>query len=213
MMKFENVPIQLVDAPPVTPEHFEHGMATLLRNSNVVVMVADLEADDPVRPIEDILAQLEKHELALSPPAPSSEPGTKITLWIANKADCAAAEENLELLREFLPRPWLTVSVTTGIGMDEFARRAFEALEVIRIYTKPPGKKPDLDDPHILKRGATVLDAATAVHREFAHKLRFVRLWRECTRGGEALPSGIKVDRDYVLIDEDIIELNLERTV
>jgi ribosome-interacting GTPase 1 len=212
MMKFENVPIQLVDAPPVTTEHFEPGMVTLLRNSNVVVVVADLEAGDPVGPIEAILEQLEKHRLSLSPPAPPSEPGAKVTLWIANKSDCSVAEENLEILREFLPRSWLNLSATTGVGLDEFAKVAFEALDVIRIYTKPPGKTPDLDDPHILKKGATVLDAATAVHREFAQKLRFVRLWRESTDGEKSPPSGIKVDRDYVLHDEDIIELHVERS-
>jgi ribosome-interacting GTPase 1 len=213
MMKFENVPIQLVDAPPVTTEHFEPGMVTLLRNSNVVVVVANLEADDPVGPIEAILEQLEKNRLFLAPPAHRSEPGAKATLWLANKSDCAVADENLELLREFLPRPWLVLSANTGDGLDEFARRAFEALDVIRIYTKPPGKKPDLEDPHILKRGATVLDAATAVHREFADKLRFVRLWRESSSGENTPPSGIKVDRDYVLMDEDIIELHVERSV
>ena len=58
-----------------------------------------------------------------------------------------------------------------------------------------------------------LLDAATAVHREFADKLRFVRLWRQGSAGEKAPPSGIKVDRDYVLIDEDIIELHVERSI
>jgi ribosome-interacting GTPase 1 len=213
MMKFENVPIQLVDAPPVTTEHFEHGMLTLMRNTNVVVVTADLGAGDPVSPIQDILSLLENQRLVLSPHAASSDADTKTTLWLANKSDDPAAEENLEFLEEFLPRPWLCVSAARETGLDEFAKRAFEALDVIRIYTKPPGKKADLEDPHILKKGATVLDAATAVHREFADKLRFVRLWRECKGGGKAPPSGIKVDRDFVLVDEDIIELNLERSV
>jgi ribosome-interacting GTPase 1 len=213
MMKFENVPIQLVDAPPMTTEHFEHGMLTLLRNASVVVVLADLGAVDPVGPIQDILTQLEKHQLSLSPPAHPSDPGAKTALWIANKADHANAEENLEILREFLPRPWLCVSTATGTRMDELAERAFEALDVIRVYTKPPGKKPDLEDPHILKRGATVLDAATAVHRELAEKLRFVRLWRQSAGDAKAPPSGIKVDRDFVLFDEDVIELNVERSV
>jgi ribosome-interacting GTPase 1 len=212
MMKFENVPIQLVDTPPVTSEVFEPGMATLLRNTNVVVVVADLDAEDPVGPIEAILDQLDQHELSLSPPAPSSEPRVKRTLWTANKSDSSAAKENLELLQEFLPRPWMDLSAATGKGTGDFARRAFEALEVIRIYTKPPGKKPDFDEPTILKKGATVLDAAAAVHREFAHRLRFVRLWREGSDEEKAPPSGIKVDRDYVLEDEDVIELHVERT-
>jgi ribosome-interacting GTPase 1 len=187
-------------------------MLTLLRNTNVVVVTADLGAGDPVGPVQDIVSLLEKHRLVLSPPASSPDADMKVTIWMANKMDDPAAEENLEFLQEFLPRPWLCVSAAADTGWDEFARRAFEALNVVRVYTKPPGKKADLEDPHILKRGATVLDAATAVHREFAHKIRFVRLWRADKGSGKAPPSGIKVDRDFVLVDEDVIELNLERS-
>ena len=61
-------------------------------------------------------------------------------------------------------------------------------------------------------RLGSIADAAAAVHREFAQKLRFVRLWREGTDGEKSPPSGIKVDRDYVLVDEDIIELHVERS-
>jgi ribosome-interacting GTPase 1 len=134
-------------------------------------------------------------------------------LWVANKSDCSAARDNFELLQEFLPRPWLALSAQTGEGTAEFARQAFEALEVIRIYTKPPGKKPDFEEPTILKKNATVLDAVTAVHREFVSRLRYVRLWREGSDGEKAPPSGIKVDRDYLLADGDIIEVHIERSV
>jgi ribosome-interacting GTPase 1 len=213
IMKFEDVPIQLVDAPPVSDEYMEPGMTTLLRSANVVVVLADLEAADPVSPIEAVLRQMERLRLCLSPPTPQDAPNSKRTLWLANKSDCSVAKENLELLEEFCSRPWLALSATTGEGTEEFAYRAFEALEVLRIYTKPPGKPADLEDPTLLKRGATVLDAVRAVHREFIDRLRFVRLWRGAAADekGKTLPSGIKVERDFVLLDKDILEIHVER--
>jgi ribosome-interacting GTPase 1 len=207
MMRFENVLIQLVDTPPVTRDYLEPGMGTLLRSANLIVLVADLGADDPIAPLEGALSQLETLGLCVSASLSSSEAEVKRALWMANKSDCPTAAENLEILGEFLPRPWIVLSAKTGEGTGHLPRRAFEALEVIRIYTKPPGKSADMDEPTVLGRGATVLDAATAVHRDFAHRLRFVRLWREDR------PSGIKVDRDHVLTDGDIIEFHVERSV
>ncbi len=214
MMKFENVLIQLVDAPPVTVDYLEMGMMTLLRSTNVVAIVADLDAEDPVGPLEGSLGRLEKIQLGLAPPRSLSEPGTKRALWVANKSDSPTAVENLELLHEFIPRPWIVLSVKTGEGTEDFARQLFEALDVIRIYTKPPGKNADLSEPTILKTGARVLDAASAVHREFTDRLRFVRLWREkgAGHGVTSPPSGIKVERDHVLADGDIIEFHIERS-
>jgi ribosome-interacting GTPase 1 len=214
MMKFEDVPIQLVDTPPVTLEYFESGMTSLLRLSNGIVVVADLGAEDPVGPIEDVIVQLEKHHLKLAPPNSSDEPDAKPAIWLANKYDTEVAEENMELLQEFIPRPWIHSSARNGSGTDLFAKRAFEVLGVLRIYTKPPGKKPDFGDPTILKRGATVLDAVTAVHREFVDRLRFVRLWRSEGPGvDKALPGGIKVERDFVLLDKDVVEIHVERSL
>jgi uncharacterized protein len=55
---------------------------------------------------------------------------------------------------------------------------SFEALKLVRFYSKPPGKKADLEVPYVLRRGSTVEDAAAHVHRDFAEHLRYARLFR-----------------------------------
>jgi ribosome-interacting GTPase 1 len=75
-------------------------------------------------------------------------------------------------------------------------------LNLVRVYSKKPGGKPDLQLPYILKRGATVLDAAAVVHKDFAAGLRFARLWRR----GES--DGRMAGRDDALEDGDILELH-----
>ena len=46
-------------------------------------------------------------------------------------------------------------------------------------------------------------DAATDVHKDFARKMKFARIW------GSGKHEGIMIKRDHVLQDGDIIELHL----
>ena len=60
-----------------------------------------------------------------------------------------------------------------------------------------------MESPFILEVGSTVLDAAAAVHKDFAESLKAARLW------GSGKFDGQQVQRDYVLHDGDILELRL----
>jgi ribosome-interacting GTPase 1 len=70
------------------------------------------------------------------------------------------------------------------------------------VYSKPPGRKPDTSTPFILKRGATVLEAAEAIHKDFVARLKYARLW------GRDEYQGQMVGRDHVLEDGDVLELH-----
>jgi ribosome-interacting GTPase 1 len=79
----------------------------------------------------------------------------------------------------------------------------FEALGIIRLYSKLPGKKPDLEVPFILDKGSTVIEAAERIHRDFLTKLRYAKLWRDGSL------NGMMVSKDFALEDKDIIELHV----
>ena len=96
----------------------------------------------------------------------------------------------------------LPVSAEQDVNLVELRKTMFEMLRLVRVYSKKPGKKPDLQVPYILKRGTTVLDAAAVVHKDFAEGLRFARLWRK------GAIEGLMVGRDGVLEDGDILELH-----
>jgi hypothetical protein len=119
--------------------------------------------------------------------------------------DKPGAADNLEILRALIEAPWpiLAVSPVDGQGLEGLARRTFEALDVIRIYTKEPGKPPDRVRPFTLPRGATVADLAETIHRELAQGLKFARLW------GEGVFDGQQVQRDHVLQEGNVVELHL----
>ena len=79
----------------------------------------------------------------------------------------------------------------------------YDFLNVVRVYTKAPGKKPDLTDPYVVARGSTVLDVAQKVHRDFVENLKYARIW------GEGKADGIMVPRDFVIDEGDILELHV----
>lgn len=99
--------------------------------------------------------------------------------------------------------PLLPVSATTGRNLECLKQVVFERLDVIRVYSKAPGKEPDLDAPFVLERGSTVEDLAGKVHQDFLQNLKTARVW------GSAAYDGQMVGRDYVLHDGDVVELRM----
>jgi ribosome-interacting GTPase 1 len=125
---------------------------------------------------------------------------------LANKNDDENSDENVEIFRALLEDDWplLPVSATTGRNLERLRRVVFERLEIIRVYSKAPGREPDLSAPFILKQGSTVEEFAGKVHQDFFHKLKSARVW-----GSAAVYDGQMVRRDHVLHDGDVVELRI----
>jgi ribosome-interacting GTPase 1 len=87
--------------------------------------------------------------------------------------------------------------------LEELRLKIYQTLEILRVYTKTPGQKPDFADPIILRKGSTMEDAATEVHKDFRSRLKFARVW------GSGKHDGIMAKRDHILQDGDVIELHL----
>jgi ribosome-interacting GTPase 1 len=86
--------------------------------------------------------------------------------------------------------------------VEQFGRKIFDLLGIIRIYAKPPGKPADMTDPFTLPAGSTVTDLAQAIHRQLAENLKSARIW------GTGVYDGQNVQRTHVLNDKDIVELH-----
>ena len=211
MMPFENTQIQLVDAPAVSETFTESWMPNLVRQADVVLLVSDAGADaclENVAAAIDILAERKVELIRVEGPRVR---GTKIarmpTLVVANKAEAPEGAERIEILEEFFGDrfgPGDRVSAVTGQGLDPLKKKLFHALFVIRVSSKIPGKDPDTDRPFVLAQGATVADFAREVHADFAHNLKYARLW-----GGDCKFDGQRVQRDHVLSDGDVVELHM----
>ncbi|MCS7112113.1 MAG: TGS domain-containing protein [Ignisphaera sp.] len=131
----------------------------------------------------------------------------KPTIVILNKIDLLESQDFLDEFRRSLPNeiPLIATSALSGTGLGSVGYTLFQTLRVIRIYTKPPTGKPSLK-PLILRKGATVLDVAKAIHREFVEKFSYARIW-----GPSAKYPGQKVGLDHIVEDKDTVEINIKR--
>jgi ribosome-interacting GTPase 1 len=219
MMIYEDVQIQLIDTPPLTDDS-PPWLFHIIRTADSSVWIIDVSADDLLEATEICIRRLKDANLFTSldnsiqkenntmdtsaNEKEQSEVLVRPMIIIANKSDEANALFGVEIIKELLPdTALLSVSTKTFNGLEELKIKIFESLEVIRVYTKPQGKQPDLTDPVIMKKGGTVLDAAKTLHKEFAAKLKYARLWDNNVHNGQM------VEKHYVLKDKDIIEFHV----
>jgi len=207
MMAFEDISIQLIDLPPVTPDYTESWVYSLIRSCDLALVVLDAsDGELLVDEYEELVDQLCERNIQLVTDRPEEsddrlrEIPTRIVLA---KSDLAG--EDIEAVAKRLPLPTIKVSSATSDGLDALRRTVFRGLDVIRVYTKLPGQKPDMTEPYTLSAGSQAIDAVNAIHREFADRLKYVRIWGSGRFDGQQVPS------DHVLEDGDIIEVHLRK--
>lgn len=209
MMFHHGIPVQLVDTPALDPNVTERWISGLIRNADMVALIFDLARDDLIEQWETAHAVLE--DLRILPIEPDGEKAILDDGWahipaiyLGNKCAMQEAEERLAILSELIEDlPEIhPVSARTGSGLEDFKERIKNSMGLIRVFSKPPGKGPDLSQPFVLRKGAKVTELATMVHKDLAKKMKFARVW------GELVYDGQRVAMDYELIDGDVVELN-----
>lgn len=208
MMNFEDIKIQLIDTPPLAPQTMQWWLPPMLRQADALLVMVDLSRD-PLVQLGEIKSHLEKMRIAIDDSVTNTE--EDIVFWhkdamiVANKTDTDNNSHNYRLLLDNIEGrlPVVAISATQGTGLDKLRLEIYRMLDIIRVYTKAPGQKADTSDPIVIPRGSTLLDAAAAIHKDFAAGLKFARIW------GSGKHDGIMARRDHVLEDGDIIELHL----
>jgi len=218
MMPFENIQIQLVDMPPLAREFYRPWMGSILRHADLVLLVVDLSSDDLLEEVDAVVQLLADSRICLQGKLPVDRAGMEAasaccrTLLLANKLDAVQAGEGLQILRELYEPQYdiIPASAVSGEGLETVRSTVFEKLELVRVHTKIPGKKVDMSTPpFVLKRGSTVLDVAKAVHREFAHTLKYARVWSSEHSQHPRKNDGQMVERTHAMEDGDILELHV----
>ncbi|KAG1892581.1 P-loop containing nucleoside triphosphate hydrolase protein [Suillus subluteus] len=122
-------------------------------------------------------------------------------LYVLNKIDAISIEE-LDLLYK-IPHS-VPVSSKEWLNIDELSEKMWDALELVRVYTKPRGQSPDYSAPVVLRRGrCSVEDFCNAIHKEIAKQMKYAVVW-----GASAKHSrGQKVGLDHILEDEDVVHI------
>jgi len=208
MMTFETVQIQLIDTPPISPESYENYLSGLIRNADVVILVADLESKTMLEDLKFVVDKLDERRILLKPEV-SERPedpryAYKKTIICAHKEyedeDGAKRAKLKEVFPDFA---MVATSIIDDDSLESFKKAIYGGLNIIRVYTKPIGHDPDYKDPIILRIGGTVEEAAMTLHKDFAQKMKYAKIW------GKGKFEGQRVQKDFVLSDGDILEFHV----
>jgi ribosome-interacting GTPase 1 len=209
MVPYEDIQIQLIDTPPVTAEHVPTGSSGLWHSADALIVVADLASDAVLEDAETCLNHLTERNIELvdGPRTLPEEPGGTLRvagLMLANKIDVPGADDRLDMLRELFGQRVRIEPLSTREPerMARLPELLFSLVHVVRVYAKPPGRKPDLNEPFVLPAGSDVHELARKVYRGLEDRVKSARLW------GHGVADGQNVHLDHVLYDKDIVELH-----
>ena len=209
MMDWEDARVQLVDTPPITADFLEPYIGSLIRGADATLLLVDLADDDGPFAAEAVIEKLTAVKTVLTGEPPAEPQDLSIhyarTILGANKCDAPGANDRLEIVREmFAARvPIHVFSAERGTGLEELRTALYKFLNVIRVYTKEPGKPVDKNAPFTVPIGSTVLEFAGRVHKDFTAGLKNARIW------GTGVFDGQPVGREHVLHDKDVVELHM----
>ena len=210
MMPYEDIKIQLVDLPALSSQYIENWVSSMIRISDMMIIVLDISRDDVLEQMETTLSILEGFKIKCQG-ITEQVPEDNIhwvclkTVVVANKADLAGAADNFKIFEEFYQDLYeiIPVSALNHTNLDSLRRAIVDRLEIIRVYSKRPGHEPEMDHPFTFYKGDTLMDFARAIHKDFAKNLKFARVW------GKDVFNGQRINKDYLLQDKDIIELHI----
>jgi len=189
MMPYENILIQLVDTPPLSPEFSPPWLKEILKAADILLAVFDLSKEDVAKDIEDFKEILDNWKFL-----------EKKIIFLGNKIDLEKANENLKNVRA--QNKVTPISCLKKIGLEELKKEIFDSLQIIRVYTKTRNK-PELDfsHPFILKKGGKLITLASQIRQDFLSAFKYAKLYKKNTKKPKI------VGKDYILQDGDIIEI------
>jgi ribosome-interacting GTPase 1 len=131
--------------------------------------------------------------------------GYKPTVVVANKVDLPDAQRNSQrLLEEIGSRiPVLVTSCHTRLGLSDLGKRLFQALDLVRVYTKEPNATRPSPEPFIIRKGTTVGELSRQIHSVLFRQFKYARVW-----GRSVSYDGERVGIAHILSDGDVVQIH-----
>ena len=208
MMPWEDANVQLIDTPPLSAAHLEPYVLNMVRAADAAALCFNGSSDDAPEETAEVLTELANRKTLLAGESGFFEEDFSVvkvkTILVVTRADDPGCEIRLDLFRELLeiPFPIQRVEFDREDSREALRNCFYEALDVIRVYTKAPARPADYKDPFTIPRGGTVEDLAYKVHRDLVDSLKYAKVWGESARDGQSVGSG------HVLADRDLVELH-----
>ena len=179
---YEGVKAQVIDLPPIGSENFDIG---IVNTTDCVIEV--VEDVGEIKEIDERLVRAV---------------GKKIV--VLNKVDLFDSDglRKLEARIKSKKINGLMFSALTGFNLDKLKKLMFEQMNVVRIYTKEPGKA-KAREPIVLRRGATVREVAEEILKGFSARIKDTKI----TGPSSKFPNQ-RVSLTHELKDLDVVEFH-----
>ena len=119
IMMWQDVPVQLVDMPPISAEFVESWVPNVIRSADAALLVADLASDDVADATVEVLERLAVTHTELVGELPFDVEDESIrhlkTVLVASKLDADGARERLEVVQGVVRTQ---ISDRPGLGPD-----------------------------------------------------------------------------------------------
>ena len=179
-LDIEGIKVQLVELPARLDSTEIIGIA---RSSNLIIVLIS-----SLKELMEITSLFKAHNML-----------TK-KLFVLNKMDSLPSEE----LKKFEKLPIIKISAKNGQNLDELKQKIFDNLDLMRIYTKEPGKKPSTI-PVVMRNGSSIRGLAEKIRKDYPERFLKAKIW-----GKSAKFPGQIVGISHILQDKDIVELYLK---
>ncbi|MHA2037825.1 MAG: GTPase [Promethearchaeota archaeon] len=201
--EINNLKIQIIDVPGFLDFKEDWAISKQIvrvaRTCDAILLVIDLSMDIE-RQYKFLIEQLENANLLHA-----GESLYKFAI-IATKGDLPGSEDNFNLLISRTNWPIHPISIKNKDSLDNLKEYLFTVLELMRIYTKPPGCKADFTQPFICPIETTVGEIAEKIHKDFIKLFRYAKIW-----GSSVEFPGQHVGIEHTLRDSDIVEIIVKR--
>jgi len=180
MMKHATTQVQLIENPAIGSEYYDRGLP---HTADTIVLIIDKLED-----LEGLVKETQKH------------PGKKILVF--NKIDNLDEQQKRKISSTLQSKKYNFVMVSTYTleGIEELKKKIFNSFDIIRVYTKEPGKERS-NKPIILRPGKTVKDVAEKILKGFSLRVKETKIY-----GPSAKFLGQGVGLKHKLKDLDTVE-------
>jgi len=183
-LDYQGVKAQIIDLPSIGSDQFDSG---IVNTADCLIIVIQAVSE-----LEEIKPLLQRAQ------------GKKIIVFSKSDYLSPTNKRKLQATIKSKKLNGIMVSSSTKEGIEELKQKILETMNVIRVYTKEPGK-PKTKNPIVLPSGSTVKDVAEDIRKGFSQQIKETRL-----TGPSSKFSKQRVGLSHKLKDKDIIEFHIK---
>lgn len=185
-LNYQGCDIQIIDLPPINSEHLNK---SIVNNADTILIITEKIED--IKNILNAITNQNTKKIVVFNKTDLYDEGTKRKI-----------SENLKSKRY----DFVLVSALTKEGIEELKEKILNSFDVIKIYTKHPGKKEKYwDKPVVLYPNSTLENVAEKILHGFSKKVKYAKI-----TGPSCKFPNQKVGLKHVVKDKDVVEFFTE---